>query len=224
MPATYTTMLDLKKPAGVDPFLRTDFDLNWDALDLAPGTHICTSSSRPAWAASRAGRLIFETDTGSLYRWTGTTWRQVKQSPNGWSKYNNWANENIAPNASVNKTIDTITSSTPGTAFFICTSSVQYVRGSVQELYKGFEYDGPGGGGFTGAHDGERALVRWAIPTGSIPGSPDNDVRTMTVTGSFPIDVGNTALRATFEAGNGANNVTIRHTRTLVWMVNTTNQ
>jgi hypothetical protein len=229
MPATYTPKLGLKKPAGVDPFLRTDFEENWDALDLAPGTHICTSASRPAWAAGRAGRLIFETDTGSLYRWTGTTWRQVKQSPNGWSYYNNWANEVVPDNASVNKTItqaspNALNSSTPGTAFYICSSSVQYVRGSVQELYKGFEYDGPGGGGYVAAHNGERALVRWAIPTGSIPGSPDNDVRTITVTGTFPIEVGETSLRATFEAGNGANGVTIRHTRTLVWMVNTTNQ
>lgn len=223
MPATYTTKLLLKKPAGVDPFLRTDFEENWDKLDAAPGAHICTSSSRPAWAAGLAGRMIFETDTGTLYRWTGTTWRQVKQSPNGWSKFNDW-NEPIPRTNTVNKTIDTITSSTPGTAFYICTSSVQYVRGSVQELYKGFEYDGPGGGGYAGAHDGERALARWAIPTGAIPGSPDNDVRTLTLTGTIPIGVGNTALRATFEAGNGANDVTIRHTRTLVWMVNTTNQ
>jgi len=222
--ATYTTKLGLKKPAGVDPFLRQDFEDTWDALDLAPGVHICTSSSRPSWAAGRSGRLIFETDTCTLFRWSGTTWHQVKQSPNGWSFFNNWANENVSPNASVNKSIGDIVSSTEGSGFFITTSSVQYARGSVQELYNGFEIDAPGGGGFVAYHDGERSLVRWAIPQGTITGSPDSDVRAIIVMGNMPIGVGTTALRATFQVGNGGNPVTIRHTRTMVWMVNTTNR
>lgn len=222
--ATYTTKLGLKKPAGVDPFLRTDFEDTWDALDLAPGVHICTAATRPAWAAGKSGRLIFETDTCTLYRWSGTTWHQVKQSPNGWSFFNNWADETISSSSSVNKTIGNIVSSTEGDAFYICTSSVQHDTGNVQDLYNGFEINAPGGGGFVAYHDGERSLVRFAVPAGGIPGSPDNDVRSILVIGNIPIGIGTTALRTTFETGSGSGPTTIRHTRTMVWMVNQTNR
>jgi hypothetical protein len=217
--ATYTTRLGLKKPAGVDPFLRQDFEDNWEALDLAPGLHICTSGSRPSWAAALAGRCILETDTGSIYRWTGSTWHQVKQSPNGWNYLNNWANETISPSATPTKTITTtLNSSTPGNIFFVCASSVQYPRGSVQEIFQGFQVND------VNRHNGERSMARWAIPTGSIPGSPDNNVQEIVVMGSSPINVGNNSLKVPFEVGNGANAVTIRYTRTIVWMVNTSNQ
>jgi hypothetical protein len=213
MALTPTPRLGLYRPEGVDAFERTKFNETWDKLDAAPGVHICTSSSRPAWGTDQTGRLIFETDTNRIMRFTGSAWNQVKQAANGWYKYNNWANENVPRTVEVDKSVGSITSGVAGTCFFICTSSVQYDRGSVQEMYAGFKVGG------TAQHGGERALVRWAIPTGSIPGSPDNDVRTITVMGDFPMIAGTKALVANFEAGNGANSVTIRHTRTMVWMI-----
>jgi hypothetical protein len=220
--STTTPRLGLYKPDGTDAFERTKFNETWDKLDEAPGLHICTSASRPAWGAGLAGRAILETDTGRILRWTGTTWRQVKQAANGWSFFNNWANENVSPSNSVNKAIGSLVTTTPGTCLFLCTSSVQYARGSVQDLQNGFQVDL--GAGFVNKHGAERSMVRWAIPTGTIPGSPDNDVRTITVAGEFDIEVGTTPIRTTFETGNGANAVTIRHSRTLVWMVNTISQ
>jgi len=213
MALTPTPRLGLYKPEGGDAFQRTKFLETWDKLDEAPGVHICTSSSRPSWGTDQAGRLIFETDTVRIMRFSGTAWAQVKQAANGWYKYNNWANENVPRTTTKEKTVGNITTDVGGTCFFLCTSSVQYDRGSVQELYAGFKVGG------VAKHGGERALVRWALPTGAIPGSPDNDVRTITVMGDFVFNAGTKDLVATFEAGNGDNSVVIRHTRTMVFMV-----
>ena len=71
--ATYTDKLSLKKPAGTDPFLLTDFNSNWDELDKSPGVWVCTSSSRPAgWGVDEAGRMILETNTKKMFIWPGS--------------------------------------------------------------------------------------------------------------------------------------------------------
>jgi len=62
-----TPHLGLKKPDGSDPFLRQDFDDNYDVLDAAPGIYICTSSTHPTtWGDNQVGRGIIEVDTGAI--------------------------------------------------------------------------------------------------------------------------------------------------------------
>jgi hypothetical protein len=71
-----TTRLDLNTFDGGDPFSETPFNQNWSKLDAAPGVHVCTSSTRPAypdWDTDQIGRLIFETDTKRLYEYIGSS-------------------------------------------------------------------------------------------------------------------------------------------------------
>lgn len=70
--ATTTDKLGLKKPAGTDPFLLTDFNSNTDLIDRAPGVYYCTSSTRPSWSSPQAGRMIVETDTKKMFIWPGS--------------------------------------------------------------------------------------------------------------------------------------------------------
>ena len=104
--ATYSQYLGLKLNAPSDPFQLTDFITNWGILDASPGIFICTSSSRPAWTAPQAGRLIFMTDLKQLSYFDGAAWNDLRDSaPTFFSS--------IAPNAAMS----------PGTnaTYSICT-------------------------------------------------------------------------------------------------------
>jgi len=88
---TPSRYLGLAVPSTVDDFNTADIAQNWEKLDKAPGTHICTSSTRPTWGASQAGRRIYETDTDLEWKWTGTAW--TRSAPVGLLKRTNgeWA-------------------------------------------------------------------------------------------------------------------------------------
>lgn len=74
--SSLSNRLRLIRWASGDKFKNADLVANWNALDAAPGTHICTSASRPSdWTANQAGRFIFETDTRRIYQWTGSAWQ-----------------------------------------------------------------------------------------------------------------------------------------------------
>lgn len=64
--------MGLVLPSTVDPFSTADIKGNWEKIDAAPGSHICTSSTRPVWTAAQAGRKIIETNTQLEWMWTGT--------------------------------------------------------------------------------------------------------------------------------------------------------
>lgn len=66
--------LGLVVPSESDRFSTTDLADNWQKLDAAPGTHVCTSTTRPSWGLPQAGRDIIETNTGLRWLWTGTGW------------------------------------------------------------------------------------------------------------------------------------------------------
>jgi hypothetical protein len=71
--ATSTTKLALRKPATVDDVnVITDLGDNFDKIDDAIGTTICTSSTRPA--SPFTGQRIHETDTKLGYMWDGSSW------------------------------------------------------------------------------------------------------------------------------------------------------
>jgi hypothetical protein len=72
--------MSLKIPASTDPFLLSDFALNWGILDASPGTYVCTSGSRPLWGSAQAGRQIFMTDYRQTSWWNGSTWLDPENS------------------------------------------------------------------------------------------------------------------------------------------------
>lgn len=70
--------LGLVLPTQVDPFNTEDIYNNWNKIDGAPGSYICTSTTRPTtWGAGQAGRKIIETDTGLEWRWDGTAFKRM---------------------------------------------------------------------------------------------------------------------------------------------------
>lgn len=71
--AKYGLML----PTQVDPFSTADVRGNFEKIDAAPGTHICTSTTRPTWSSAQAGRRIYETNTGLEWVWGGTAWKRL---------------------------------------------------------------------------------------------------------------------------------------------------
>lgn len=73
---TLTKFLRLIKPSPQDSFSTADIAANWEEIDKAPGVHICTSTTRPTWSGTQAGRLIWETDTRLLWSWSGTAWQR----------------------------------------------------------------------------------------------------------------------------------------------------
>ena len=76
--ATPSPKMGLVLPVQQDKFSTADIRGNWEKIDAAPGTHICTSTTRPTgWGAAQAGRKIIETNTGIEYRWTGSAWSRT---------------------------------------------------------------------------------------------------------------------------------------------------
>jgi hypothetical protein len=78
--ATFSTLLGLKIPDDSDPFLLTDFVLNWGILDGSPGVFVCTSGSKPSWGTAQAGRTIFMTDFRQFQWWNGSSWLDPESS------------------------------------------------------------------------------------------------------------------------------------------------
>lgn len=76
MPTT-TNRLGLLKHTGSEPFAIEDYQYNWDTLDESPGIFVCTSATRPTWGNGQSGRIILETDSLLLWRWTGTAWARL---------------------------------------------------------------------------------------------------------------------------------------------------
>lgn len=78
---TPSPKLGLALPSQPDDFSTADLRANWEKIDAAPGTFICTSTTRPTWGANQAGRQIYEVNTGVTRAWTGTTWRVEGYEP-----------------------------------------------------------------------------------------------------------------------------------------------
>jgi len=76
--STLSPRLSLKRPDDTDPFITQDFVDNYNKLDAAPGVHICTSGTRPAWGSSQAGRTIFLTDHKCFQYWDGSAWQSER--------------------------------------------------------------------------------------------------------------------------------------------------
>ena len=78
---TPSAKLGLALPSQPDDFSTADVRANWEKIDAAPGTFICTSTTRPTWGVNQAGRKIFETNTGVTRSWTGSSWAVYGYEP-----------------------------------------------------------------------------------------------------------------------------------------------
>lgn len=89
--ASQSTNLGLTVPTTEDAFSTSDIANNWQKIDSAPGTHICTSTTRPTFSQVQAGRRIYEKDTDLEWVWDGSQWERV--APKGLLKRTNgsWA-------------------------------------------------------------------------------------------------------------------------------------
>lgn len=75
--STPSPKMGLTLPTTTDRFSTSELRSNWEKIDASPGTFICTSSTRPAWGSSQAGRQIYETNTNLTWTWTGTAWTRT---------------------------------------------------------------------------------------------------------------------------------------------------
>jgi hypothetical protein len=73
--ATNTTRLGLIKPDLTDNVDIGDINANMDDIDIAVGSLVVTSTTRPA--VPFVGQLIYETDTSLSFVWDGSTWQSA---------------------------------------------------------------------------------------------------------------------------------------------------
>lgn len=60
-----------------DLFHISDYFVNWERLDDAPGLWICESNDRPLWGERQEGMSIYETDTQLIWTWDGSGWDRL---------------------------------------------------------------------------------------------------------------------------------------------------
>jgi hypothetical protein len=75
--STPSTRIGLAKPVTADQFTVAGLNANWDLLDAKPGIHVATNAAAVstlagAWGANQAGMFVFQIDTSTLFRWSGT--------------------------------------------------------------------------------------------------------------------------------------------------------
>jgi len=139
--STLTPRLQLKRPDGADAFKRQDFVDNWNLLDAAPGLHICTSTSRPTWAAAHAGRTILETDTKREVLWTGTSWQDPLSAPPVWF-LSKAIGQTLSKGASGTYTIGTFKNTRPLTATVIMNLRLACIPINAQVCFGSILIDG----------------------------------------------------------------------------------
>lgn len=141
--ATFSQYLGLKLNSATDPFLLSDFVGNWTVLDGAPGVFICTSSTRPAWTASQAGRLIFMTDWEALSFWNGTAWLDCRDAVPVFAA-GTLLNTPVAHNTSASFTVISLTLPRTCSLVIALTGTYQCPSGSYQDVWQRVLVDGVG--------------------------------------------------------------------------------
>lgn len=127
-----TDRLALRKPTGSDPFLRSDFEYNWERVDDYPGSFPCTSTTRPSWGTDQAGLFIHETDTGKFVRWTGSAW----VTPNVFPKaqvFSTFPNVTISPSGSYTQAMGSFTAPRACNVLIIGSAHFQTASGTAYQ-------------------------------------------------------------------------------------------
>lgn len=199
--SSLTPRLLLKRPDGADPFLRQDFVDNWNKIDAAPGVHVCTSSTRPTWAAAQAGRTIIETDTYREMLWTGTSWVEPNPAPSQWAA-SILPGQYLGKAASATYTLGSITTKR---------SAVLSVRMSVRVACQPYVAQSVSAWGLIDGVDrtvsANESYIAWADVTAASNANYDN--RTGDVMAQVSILPGTHTYGIKVKVGNGANQVYI---------------
>jgi hypothetical protein len=144
--ATYSTYLGLKINSATDPFLLSDFTGNWTILDGSPGIYVCTSTSRPAWTAAQAGRLIFMTDYKALSYWDGAAWQDARNASPVFAA-GVFLNANIAKGTTGNYTAINLTCPRTCSLAVAITATYLCAANANQDLWQRVLIDGAGATG-----------------------------------------------------------------------------
>jgi hypothetical protein len=165
--ATFSTYLGLKLNGASDPFLLSDFVGNWTILDGSPGVYVCTSSSRPAWTAAQAGRLIFMTDYKCLSYWDGAAWQDARSAAPVFAA-GVYLNANIAKGTTANYTVINLTCPRTCSLAIAVTGTYLCAANANQDLWQRVLIDGVGATG--NQLGGYREQLRFTATTGA-PGN-----------------------------------------------------
>lgn len=139
--ATYSTILGLKLNGESDPFQLSDFIANWNVLDASPGIFICTSTSRPNWNTSQAGRMIFMKDLKQLSFWGGTAWNDLRDAA---PVFAGGVYMNVAcnPGSSSTHTLLTFTTPRPCALSIWLTGTYNFPDNKDQDAWQSVSFDG----------------------------------------------------------------------------------
>lgn len=139
--STLSPRMALKLPDGTDPFLTQDFVDNLNKIDAAPGAHICTSTTKPSWGASQAGRTIFMTDWKCFQYWDGSAW-QNERAAAGMFAGGSLFNSTLGKNASVTHNLLNITSPRTCSLAIMMSVTVSCDSRQTQDVYGSIVFDG----------------------------------------------------------------------------------
>jgi hypothetical protein len=144
--ATYSNYLGLKLNSASDPFLLSDFIANWTILDGSPGIYVCTSSTRPAWTAAQAGRLILMTDYECLSFWNGSAWLDCRDAVPVFAS-GVYINAAVAHNTTASYTVINLTCPRACSLAIMMTGTYQCAANSYQDVWQRVLVDGVGATG-----------------------------------------------------------------------------
>jgi hypothetical protein len=139
--ATFSNYLGLKLNQSSDPFLLSDFVANWEILDAAPGTYICTSTTRPSWSSGQAGRLIYMTDLKQLSYWSGSAWADLRDSVPTFAQ-GAIVNSSMSPGSSPQFNVLSFTTPRPCSMAIFATGTYQCSNQRNQDAYQSIIFDG----------------------------------------------------------------------------------
>jgi hypothetical protein len=205
--------LSLKRNDGSDPFKRQDFIDNWDKLDLTPGCHICTSTSRPTWGAPETGRSIYETNTRQELVWTGSAFVEpllvgsswVRTATVGFWQTPGWSGDWVLPGSVVTTRPGTLT--VIQTVGLSCTADAGSQSVSLDGLING-----------TPRTVGGYVSIQFPF----LGAGATIDRRIITIISSYALGVGTHTIGTRVAIGAGAESIYIQSISAVGFLTNTT--
>lgn len=204
--STLSPRLGLKRPDDTDPFLTQDFVDNLNKLDAAPGVHICTSGTRPAWGVSQAGRTIFLTDYKQFQYWDGSAW-QNERGAAGMFASGAIFDATLSKNAVVTYNLVSFTTPRPCTLAVVSSMTMACDSRFSQSVYGRVVYDG--GDVLLGGYSD---VTRF---TGNSADTANDAYATMTVTGVVNVSAGAHTLGMKVTVGTYNTSILLRGMKTI---------
>jgi hypothetical protein len=207
--SSFTNRLKLKTWVGGDPFLRQDFDDNWDKLDAAPGVFVCDSHSLPSWDSASAGRQIYQTDTRRTLFWTGSAWVEDLVAPSAWV-LNHATTHVLGKSTTVSAALGSIVTSRPGTLLINATARMEILT-DMQAINAYLTVNG-----VTASASATNTYNKWDTV------NVYQDIRTIPIQGQLAVAAGTHAIAAVFHSGTGNGSTSFNSVCAQVILANTT--